>query len=215
MEKKTGIFDLDGTLIDAYVSVAETFNHALKMLGYPPVSLETVKRAVGGGDRSLASMFVNPEHVDELIRIYRDNHIRFLSGNARLLNGCEGLLSFLKQRGLRLGVATNRARFSVRALLEELKICRYFDIICTADDVRNPKPDPGMIIKIMDEFKSGREEVFYAGDMDIDFFAGKNAGVDTYILTTGSTPRKTLEEIAGINLFDNLGSLKDYLSERI
>lgn len=215
MKKKIGIFDLDGTLIDAYASVAETFNYALGVLGYPPVTLKKVKRAVGGGDRNLASKFVRDEHIGELMKIYRENYMRFVSGNIRLLSGCEELLSFLKIRNLRLGVATNRARFSVPRLMEELKIDKYFDIICTADDVSNPKPDPEMILNIINVFNSSREEVFYAGDMDIDFFAGLNAGVDTYILSTGSTPRDKLQSIDSINLFDGLHSLKNYLSGRM
>ncbi len=212
MKKKIGIFDIDGTLVDAYDAITRNFNYALKSLGYPSVSIEQVKRAVGGGSKLLAAKFVRPEHIEEFLKIYNNNHTRFLKGRVRLMKGSEELLKFLTDRGLLLGVATNRSRSSVPPVLEELKIDKYFDIICTADDVANPKPDPSMILYIMDTLKAKKEESFYIGDMVIDFLTGKNAGVDTYILATGSSPRDELEEIKGINLFDNLCSLKDYLN---
>jgi len=213
MEKKVGIFDLDGTLVDAYQSITENFNHALKILGYPSVSAEQVKSSVGGGNVSLASKFVKRAHVAELLSLYGRNYRKFLKGRVKLMQGSLQLLKYLKETGMLLGLATNRARFSVPVLLEELKIEKYFDIIFTADDVAKPKPDPEMIFRIMKAFKAGPSEIFYVGDMDIDFFTGKNAGVDTYILSTGSTPRPDLEKIDNINLFENLCSLEEYLKE--
>lgn len=215
MDKKVAVFDLDGTLIDAYASVAKTFNFALEKLGYSPVSPEIIKRAVGGGDRNLAGKFVREEDIPSLISLYRENHMNFFDEDIRLLDGCEELLTFLKDNNLMLGVATNRAGFSVKPLLEKLNIKQYFDIICTTDDVENPKPHPDMLIKIMN-FCSARskDEGFYVGDMDIDYFTGKNAGIDTYIVLTGSSLKENLEKLEGIKMFDNLISFKRYLIKR-
>ena len=210
-KKKAAIFDLDGTLVDAYRAITCTFNDALETMGYPPVPIEKVRRSVGGGSAGLASRFVRKEDVPKLMDLYGKNYAKFLAGRVGLLEGCEGLLEFLSGKGIKLCVATNRSRYTVPGLLDELKIGRYFDIICTADDVVNPKPDPGMIISIMDACGANPGEVFYTGDMDIDFFTGRNAGVDTYIVSTGSTPREDLEKIGEINLFDNLVSLKSFL----
>jgi len=215
MDKKIAAFDLDGTLIDAYPAVAKTFNYALEKLGYPPVPPETIKRAVGGGDKDLAGKFVRKEDVPRLISVYRENHIRFFSEGIRLLDGTGELLSFLKENGLKVGLATNRAKFAVPALLEKLNIKQYFDIICTTDDVRNPKPHPDMLEKIMDFCNAGsRDDIFYVGDMDIDYFTGRNAGVDTYIVLTGSSPKETLEKLDDIKMFDSLITLKGYLEAK-
>ncbi len=216
MKKKIAAFDLDGTLIDAYSAVAKTFNFALEQLGYSPVSPETVKRAVGGGDKNLAGKFVRQEDIPHLISVYRENHTRFLDQGIGLLDGCEQLLAFLKDNGFMLGVATNRAGFAVDTLLEKLNIRQYFDIICTTDDVENPKPHPDMLFKIMDFCNSrNKDEIFYVGDMDIDYFTGRNAGVDTYIVATGSSFKETLEKLEGINLFENLITLKKHLEKKL
>jgi len=210
--KKLAIFDLDGTLMDAYKAIRDTMNYCREKLGYPPVSLEKIKRIVGRGDVDLASKLVSQKDIELLISLYRKNHIRFLDGNIKLMDGAEELLKYLKEQNLSIAVATNRARFSVSPVIEKLNINIYFDIIYTRDDVEKPKPDPEMIFKAMDFFKVGQEKVFFVGDMDIDYLTGKNAGVDTYIVLTGSSPKEELERYSDIKIFDNLIVLKKYLT---
>lgn len=212
MDRKIAVFDLDGTLIDAYAAVAKTFNYALEKLGYPPVPPEMIKRSVGKGDKDLAGRFVKQEDVSGFLSVYRENHIRFFNEGVRLMEGAEDMLVSLKEKNLVVGLATNRGRFAVSPLLERLKIKQYFDIICTIDDVENPKPHPEMLIKIMDFYHTrNKDDIFYVGDMDIDYYTGRNAGVDTYIVMTGSSPKETLEKLEDIKLFDNLVILKKYL----
>ncbi len=212
MKKKIAVFDLDGTLIDAYHGFSRAFNCALENLGYPAVSEEVVKRAVGGGDRDLAEKFVKKEDVSRLLSMLRKDCMKFFTEGIRLLEGSEEMLSYLKQENLRIGIATNRRRFAVEPLLDELNIRQYFDIICTTDDVENPKPYPDMLIKVMNSCDArSKDDVFFVGDMDIDYYTGRNAGIDTYIVATGSSFRENLEKLEDIKLFDNLVTLKRYL----
>ena len=216
MNKKIAAFDLDGTLLDAYAAVTEAFNCALGKLGYPPISCETLKRSVGKGDVNLAGRFVRESDIPRLLSLYKENQIGFFTGRIKLMDGCLELLDLLKEKNFMLGVATNRSEHAVGPLLEELNIKQYFDIICTADSVQNPKPHPDMLFRVM-EFcgSSDKNEMFFAGDMDIDYLTGRNAGIDTYILLTGSSLREELENLEDINLFDNLVTLKKYLVEKI
>ena len=49
---KLVIFDLDGTLVNAYPAVSQSVNYTLNALGFAPRSHAEIKRSVGGGDRS-------------------------------------------------------------------------------------------------------------------------------------------------------------------
>ena len=44
------IFDLDGTLVDAYQAVHLSVNYALDQLNYPPIDFETIRKSVGWGE---------------------------------------------------------------------------------------------------------------------------------------------------------------------
>ncbi|MCM8778010.1 MAG: HAD family hydrolase, partial [Candidatus Omnitrophica bacterium] len=124
-------------------------------------------------------------------------------------------LIYLKKKNFYIAVATNRASFSVIPVLERLNIKDYFDIIYTADDVEKPKPDPEIIFKILQVLQKDKEESFFIGDMDIDYLTGKNAGIDTYIVSTGSSPKEELEKYSDVKIFDNLIFLKQYLATKL
>ena len=50
---KAYVFDLDGTIIDSLVTIAECFNKELKKMGYEPIEIELYKYLVGDGPRIL------------------------------------------------------------------------------------------------------------------------------------------------------------------
>ena len=68
------IFDLDGTLVDAYKAVASSLNYALAEMGYVSVEDEKIKRAVGYGDRNLIKTFLSEGDVDGALSIFRQHH---------------------------------------------------------------------------------------------------------------------------------------------
>ena len=214
--KKVAIFDMDGTLIDGYTAIWKTINFVRNFLGYPSVSYEEVKKNVGGGDKMLISAFFSESEYEIALRIYRENNPRFLDGNVKLMNGAEELLNLLKEKELKIAVATNRVKFSIMMVIEYLKIEKFFDYVITADSVKNPKPAPEMLLKILEYFEILPENAFYVGDTDIDWKTGKNAEIDTFIVTTGSS---SLEEIkkAGVKedrIFPDLISLKNFLQNK-
>ena len=215
-KKKVAIFDMDGTLIDGYIAIWKTINFVRNFLGYPSVSYEEVKKNIGGGDRRLISTFFGENEYERALIIYRENNSRFLTGNVKLMEGTEELLNLIKEKGLKIAVATNRVNFSIMMVIEYLKIGKFFDYIVTADDVKNPKPAPDMLLKILEYFKILPENVFYAGDMDIDWKTGIKAGVDTFIVATGSSSFEEIKK-AGVKkerIFPNLISLKNFLQNK-
>ena len=48
---KLVIFDIDGTLADAYSAIEKSVNYVMKKMGYPLRDYLTIRRAVGGGDK--------------------------------------------------------------------------------------------------------------------------------------------------------------------
>ncbi len=192
MKKQLFIFDLDGTLMDAYQAIWETLVYTLNKLGYPPVDFETAKRAVGHGDKNYIPRFFRPEHVEQASKIYREYHLKSLDGRVKLLPGAKELLEKLKETDKFIAVASNRPCESGMLLLKKLGIETYFDKTVFGDHVINQKPDPEMILKLLDFFRMDKEKAVFIGDMDIDVYTGKKAGIDTIVVPTGSS---TIEEI--------------------
>ncbi len=214
MGKKLAIFDLDGTLIDAYDSIYKTINYISEKLNYRKFEYKEVKKAVGGGDGKLILNLFKEDYVKEAHSLYKKFYLDFLKNNVKIINGVYEFLTELKKRNLKIGVATNRSRFSVYPLLNEVGLENFFDVILCRDDVEEGKPNPVMILKIIEKFNFDKKDAFYVGDMDIDYETGKKAGVDTYIVLTGSSERQDFEKFTNSPpFFMNMNELKKFLIE--
>lgn len=187
MKKNLFVFDLDGTLIDAYQAIWETLLYTLNKFGYKPIDFETAKSAVGHGDKNYIPRFFRPEHVEQASKIYRDHHLKTLDGRIKLLPGAKELLEKLKETGRFIAVASNRPCESGKLIIKNLGIEKYFDRTIFGDEVIHQKPDPEMLLKLLDFFEISKEKAVFVGDMDIDVHTGSKAGIDTIVIPTGSS----------------------------
>ncbi len=183
---KLVIFDLDGTLINAYTAVYRSVNYAMRISGFPPIDHKTIKRTVGWGDRHLIERFVGKENAVKTLAVYRRHHQEALKSGAKLLPGTQRLLTYLKKHKYKVAVASNRPTKFSRIVVRHLDIKKYFDYILCGDRVDRPKPYPDMLLKILERFSLKSGEALYVGDMTIDVQTGKRAGVKTVAVTTGS-----------------------------
>jgi len=190
--KKLIIFDLDGTLIDAYSAIVRSFNFAMKQFGYSRQSSWTVRRAVGWGDSCLLRPFVAENDLAGVLAAYRRHHKVSLVKHSKVFPGVIKLLANLRAKGYKLAVASNRpARFSL-LLIRHLKLKSYFDYVLCADKLKAGKPDPEILRKIMAKFSFKPVDTLYVGDMIIDAQAGRRSRVKTVIVTTGSSSAREI-----------------------
>ncbi len=184
---KLVIFDLDGTLINAYAAICSSFNYVMRKLGLKPKSSSFIRRQVGWGDTNLLKSSVPELDLERSLRLYRNHHKLSLLRQSRLYPYVKELLQQLKNQGCKLAVASNRpSRFSF-ILLKHLRISGFFDYVLCADKLKHGKPDPEILNKIIRSFSIKKSQVLYVGDMVIDAQAGRRAGVKTIIVTSGSS----------------------------
>ncbi len=187
------IFDLDGTIVDAYPAIISSFNYTMQRLNYPMQDALTIRRAVGWGDENLLRPFIKEKDASCVLSIYRKHHKLALLKKSRLFPRVNKLLAYLKNKGYRLAVASNRpSRFSW-ILIRHLKLEKYFDYVLCADKLKHIKPHPEIMNKIMQRFALRPEETLYVGDMTIDAQAGRRAKVKTIIVTTGSSTKSEIK----------------------
>lgn len=212
---KLVIFDLDGTLMDAYPAVEQSVNYTLKKLGYPKRDYDTIRRSVGWGDSRLLRGFIGDVNLVKALAIYRTHHARALRTGTRLLPGAKKVLKQLKVKGYLLAIASNRpTKFSLIAL-KYLKIKKYFDYILCADKVKKGKPSPILLRQIVKKFSLKPREAIYVGDMGIDIIAGKRAGIKTIAVLTGSCSRAELRELEPAKIFQNVSFIPGLLRKEI
>jgi phosphoglycolate phosphatase len=85
-------------------------------------------------------------------------------------------LNLLKAMGISRAINTNRTT-SMKHIMERFHLWPFFDMVVTALDVKNPKPHPESIEKIMQKFNLKKEEAVFVGDSEVDQQAAKSSGI--------------------------------------
>ena len=181
------IFDLDGTLVDAYPAIIRSFNFTMRKFNYPLQSNAVIRRAVGWGDENLLEPFVASKDLRRALSIYRWHHKKSLVKYSRLFPGAKRVLRHLKNKGYKLAVASNRPTQFSWILIRHLGLQEYFAYVLCADKLKFSKPHPQILQEIMQRLSCSSQETIYIGDMAIDAQAGSRARVKTIIVTTGSS----------------------------
>lgn len=202
------IFDLDGTLVNAYPAINQSFNYTMRRLEYPIQPAAVIRRAVGRGDKNLLRPFIKKRDLSRALSIYRRHHRLSLADKSRLFPAALDLLRGLKTRGYYLAVASNRPTAFSRLLIRHLGVERYFDYVLCADRAEDLKPKPVILKRIMRHFKVKPGQAIYVGDMTVDVHTGRNAGVKTIIITTGSSTREEVRRQGPWRILDNLRQVR-------
>ena len=85
----------------------------------------------------------------------------------------------------------------------------HYDLLVTASDVKNYRPQPDMILYAMDKLNiQDASTIIKVGDSTIDIEEGKNAGCKYNIgVTTGAHTKAQLKEANPNFIFDNIYDL--------
>ncbi|MBN8633049.1 MAG: HAD family hydrolase [Rhodobacterales bacterium] len=121
------------------------------------------------------------------------------------------LLSDLRARGLRLGVATNDTEAPARRHLANHGITDCFDFISGYDSGHGAKPGPGMCLAFARQLGLDPGRVAMVGDSRHDLEAGRAAGMRTVAVLTGIARREELAPHADVVLAD-IGAIPAWLN---
>ncbi|HDQ25289.1 MAG TPA: HAD family hydrolase [bacterium] len=183
------IFDFDGTLVDSVPSIHKNVNQMAKMYSKREVSRKRVIRAVGAGLNAFLTEIFAPETEKmgiervrrDYIRLYKKNH----NYGLKTYPGVRGTLKYLKSKGARLAIISNKLGLFVKSSCSYAGIRRYFSDIIGRGDFKKDKPDPFPVKHLMKKYGVPEKEVLFVGDSSYDVECAKNAGVKSVYLTFG------------------------------
>jgi len=193
------IFDLDGTLIDSNAAHVDAWLTTLKKHGYE-VSPDRVAVEIGkGGDKLVPSILgqaidrkdgdsLRQDHTTEFTKIAKATHIPPFPG-------VELLLTAIRQRGLKLALATSSKQAELDVTLKSARVdwLHQFDQIATGDDAADSKPAPAILQVAIQKLKMAPTQCAMIGDTPYDADCARDAGAISLGVTSGQmNDEKTL-----------------------
>ena len=178
------LFDLDGTLIDSGAIILASMRHASRTVLEREIEDEVLMAAVGGQGLTEQMRLLDPERVDELVRVYREHNEPLHAS----LEACPGILDVLPalSRGRRLGIVTAKRRTTVQLAFDALPgLEDWFDVVVGSEDTERHKPDPDPLLHALDRLGADAGGAAYVGDSPFDVRAARAAGMYAVAVTWG------------------------------
>ena len=205
---KNIIFDLDGTLGETAAVIIQTMQATIKELNLPVRSDEECAAMIGLRLIEIPAVLF-PECGD-IGELYAETYRRLFytfntDGAVTLYPHVMETLEQLKRRGITLTIASSRSHASLIQYVESLGLSSLISHILGADDVKEGKPNPEPVNKILGIFHFKAEETLVVGDTIFDIKMGKNAGTMTCGVSYGNGSRESL--VGSDWIIDDFGKL--------
>lgn len=176
------VFDLDGTLVDSSPDLTGALNTVLATNGAKPLAVEEVRQMVGYGahrmvEQALAKSGVTVEH--DVYPAFRAAYQARMTRESGPYPGVVRTLVALRRAGVRIAVCTNKPEDLARRMVLDLGLAVLLDGLIGGDSLPTKKPDPDMILTVLEQLEVAPEEALMVGDTQADIQGGANAGVAT------------------------------------
>lgn len=172
------IYDCDGVLFDSIEANTRLYNDLCFRVGRAPLNEEEIRYVhTHTVYESIHFMFRQEEELEKrglesLKQIDLRDYIVYLKMEPYLLQ----TLNLLKAQGILRAINTNRTT-SMKHVIERYHLGSFFEMVVTALDVKNPKPHPESVEKIIQKLNLRKEEVVFVGDSEVDQQTAKSSGV--------------------------------------
>jgi HAD superfamily hydrolase (TIGR01509 family) len=203
------ISDMDGVILDTEKLYVRFWCEAAKFYGYP------MKRWHALSIRSMARPFaiaklkgyfgenfdyyaVHDKRIELMDKFIEENGIEAKSG-------AKELLTYLKQNGYKVALATATGVEKTTQYLQRLDLYKYFDEIVCAAMVAKGKPEPDIYLYAADKLGLAPSECIALEDSQNGIKSASSAGCKTVMVPDLDEPTEDIKAM----LFDVADGLKD------
>ena len=195
---KMVVFDLDGTLCDTLMDLANSVNLALKEYDLRTYDVEQYRQFVGNGIDNLIRTVLADKSDDDILFCkvkegFQRNYALHLLDYTKDYPGMRELLLKLEKDGIIFGMISNKPDVFVGTIMEKVYPGIGFTFLIGKKDEFRRKPDPQSLLHYIDIYKCKRDEVLYVGDSNVDVKYAHNADVKVCGVTWGFRGRFELE----------------------
>lgn len=199
------IFDLDGTLLNTIEDLGNAVNYALDNMGFPTHAITAYTTMVGNGVRKLIERALpvearNPQITDRMLVHFRKFYDEHCCDLTVPYPGIPEVLKHLTERGVNLGVTSNKYQSAVTKIIEHYFPDANWKAVLGSNPGIPTKPDPSIVFEALNLWPTPKKEVLYIGDSGVDMETARRACVESVGVSWG---------------FRHVEELKDHFADHI
>ena len=167
---KAIIFDFDGVIADTEPLHLKAFQLTLEEKGITLSEEEYNDNYLAYDDKTFFKELLKDRNitndeatVSEYINKKSDHFNNILKGNILILEGVPDFISQVSSR-FPLSIGSGALRSEIVEILEYAGLRKHFDIIVSADDVENCKPDPEVYLKVLAHLNNSGADLISADE---------------------------------------------------
>ncbi len=131
--------------------------------------------------------------------------------DAKMICGCLEALNWLKNRGVKIGIASSNSEKVVKEILKLHNLNFFIDVIVARDVNHKLKPHPGQFLLCLDKMGCKPQNSVVVGDGYVDMVAAKRARILAIGVSTGRTSVEKLAEAGANKIIKSLHELPEAL----
>jgi phosphoglycolate phosphatase len=213
------IFDLDGTLIDSRIDLANSVNAMLRHFGKAELPNEVIASYIGDGApmlvrRSLGDpddeSYVN-KALEFFLLYYREHKLDYTYVYEGITASLDAIQNGRNGNPVKMAVLSNKPVYPSRAIVTALGLGSYFFQVYGGNSFHTKKPDPAGVQALLQEAGAQAHEAVIVGDSEIDVLTARNSGIYSVGVKYGFAPH-TLENAPPDVLIDQPHELAEVLA---
>lgn len=211
---KAVIFDMDGVIFDTEKLVLSSWKQVAGRRGVEGIE-EVFLECVGTNTASTIQTVQKHYGSDFPFDDFRKEATGIFQATVKkngmpVKPGVEELLSYLKNSGFKIGLASSTRRAIVEEELEMAGFLPYFEIVMGGDMIKNSKPDPEIFLTCCEKLGCKPEETIVIEDSHNGIRAASRAGMTSFMVPDLLPVTEEMENLSD-RIFWNLSEVRDYL----
>lgn len=209
------VYDLDGTLLDAFRKIWRCADAAFSEARLPVPSFDEVKSSVGDGSRVLIRRLLKsraPDRFDSVFERFMAHYTSNPASDATLYPDVIDTLRLLRGRSFTQCILTNKPEEVTLPACQTLGLTKWLDGIWGGLPNRPLKPHPDSLNTVLAHFKRAPGECAMIGDYRADYEVAAATGARMIGVTWGLFSREETLKQNPDAIIDSMKQLPALLS---
>ena len=210
------VFDMDGVIFDSERAVLDSWKVIADKYGLGDIT-EPFLACTGVNDKETRQImlryfgedFPYDEYAKEASKIF---HEKYDGGRLPMKSGVKEILTFLKDNGKKIALASSTRREIVLMELRDAGVLDFFDEVVTGDMVTKSKPDPEIFLKACEKIGIAPDRCYAIEDSHNGIRSASSGGLHPIMVPDLLPATDEIKELTE-TVQESLNDVIDYLAQ--